>query len=426
MQQLEALIHDACVLAAGQAATPFTTSRSLNPGPSEDRALSPGGGPRAPRTVVPIRALDAAEAEVSRQMQICNACRYCEGFCAVFPAMTRRLEFGPADVHYLANLCHNCGACLHACQYAPPHEFAVNVPKAMAVVRRETYTDYAWPPALGALYRRNGLTVSLASAFGLALFLVLAVAVSGSLIHPPLAGNFYAIFPHNLMAVMFGLVFGFVVLALGIGVTRFWRDVSPARLGEPATGPAVAEAAGNVLKLKYLGGGHGEGCNNADDAFTLARRRFHHFTFYGFMLCFAATSVATLYHYLLDWHAPYPLLSLPVVLGTLGGIGLLIGPAGLMWLSLVRDPQHGDMAQMPMDRGFIALLFAVSLTGLALLVWRDTSAMALLLGVHLGMVMGLFLTLPYGKFAHGIFRSAALLKWAIEKRHPNRLQLGAD
>ncbi len=68
-------------------------------------------------------------------MQICNACRYCEGFCAVFPAMTRRLDFGKADIHYLANLCHNCGACLHACQYAPPHEFAVNVPQAMAAVR---------------------------------------------------------------------------------------------------------------------------------------------------------------------------------------------------------------------------------------------------------------------------------------------------
>jgi citrate/tricarballylate utilization protein len=35
-----------------------------------------------------------AESEVSRQLQICNACRYCEGFCAVFPAMTRRLSFG--------------------------------------------------------------------------------------------------------------------------------------------------------------------------------------------------------------------------------------------------------------------------------------------------------------------------------------------
>ncbi|MBV8249280.1 MAG: tricarballylate utilization protein TcuB, partial [Comamonas sp.] len=69
--------------------------------------------------ILPAPTQTAAEDEVARVMQICNACRYCEGFCAVFPAMTRRLEFGKADVHYLANLCHNCGACLHACQYAP-------------------------------------------------------------------------------------------------------------------------------------------------------------------------------------------------------------------------------------------------------------------------------------------------------------------
>ena len=112
--------------------------------------------------VIPIVPLSAAEGEVARVMQICNACRYCEGFCAVFPAMTRRLEFGKADVNYLANLCHNCGACLHACQYAPPHEFAINIPKAMAEVRGQTYADYAWPPALGQLYQRNGLTLSLA------------------------------------------------------------------------------------------------------------------------------------------------------------------------------------------------------------------------------------------------------------------------
>src|SRR5699024_5295265 len=80
-------------------------------------------------------SLTASEAEAARQLQVCNACRYCEGFCAMFPAMTQRLMFEKADVHYLANLCHNCGACLHACQYAPPHEFAINVPQVMAQVR---------------------------------------------------------------------------------------------------------------------------------------------------------------------------------------------------------------------------------------------------------------------------------------------------
>ncbi|ABE42599.1 tricarballylate utilization 4Fe-4S protein TcuB [Polaromonas sp. JS666] len=395
MQQLEALTREACALAVG------------------DLPLTP------------------VEAEVGRQMQICNACRYCEGFCAVFPAMTRRLEFGKADIHYLANLCHNCGACLHACQYAPPHEFAVNVPQAMAQVRAQTYADYAWPPALGALYKRNGLTLALALATGLALFLVLALVMKGTLLHEPLAGNFYAIFPHKLLVSMFAPIFLFAALALGLGVRRFWRDVSPgdasgATAVDAMTREAAVEAATDALRLKYLDGGHGEGCNETDDAFTLWRRRFHHLTFYGFMLCFAATCVATLYHYLLGLQAPYALNSLPVLLGTVGGVGLLLGPAGLLWLNLRRHPMHGDGAQKPMDRGFIALLFLTSLTGLALLAWRDTSAMALLLAVHLGAVMALFATLPYGKFAHGVYRCAALLKWATEKRLPTGLRLGED
>ena len=379
----------------------------------EARALA-GGGPAT-----------AAESEVARQMQICNACRYCEGFCAVFPAMTRRLEFGKADVHYLANLCHNCGACLYACQYAPPHEFAVNVPQAMAVVRGQTYADYAWPSALGALYKRNGLTVALAAAGSLALFLVLLLAVRGSLLHAPLAGNFYAVFPHNTLVAMFGAVFAFALLALGLGVTRFWRAVRPGD-AKGAGGGAGAEALRSTLTLRYLGGGQGQGCNEVDDRFTLARRRFHHLTFYGFMLCFASTSVATLYHYLLGLHAPYPFFSTPVLLGTAGGIGLVIGPAGLLWLNLRRNPAQGDVAQRPMDRGFIALLLIISVTGLALLAWRDTGWMALLLAVHLGFVMALFLTLPYGKFAHGLYRSAALLKDAIEKRQPARLAPGSE
>jgi citrate/tricarballylate utilization protein len=97
-----------------------------------------------------------------------------------------------------------------------------------------------------------------------------------------------------------------------------------------------------------------------------------------------------------------------------------------LWLNLTRDPQHGAPAEKTLDRGLIALLFCTSVSGLALLALRDTGAMALLLAVHLGFVMALFLTMPYGKFAHGIFRSAALLKWAIERRQPNRLQLGSE
>jgi citrate/tricarballylate utilization protein len=389
MSALESLVQDARALAAGQ---PMT----------------------------------APEAEVARQMAICNACRYCEGFCAVFPAMTRRLSFASADVHYMANLCHNCGACLHACQYAPPHEFAVNVPKAMAQVRGETYVEYAWPQPLGALYKRNGLTVSLALAAALSLFLVLALALNGTLWGGDLDGNFYNLFPHNLLVLMFMPVFGWAVLALGVGVTRFMRQVSPATTGATVQGKDVVDATRNALTLKYLDGGHGEGCHNEDDAYTKARRRAHHFTFYGFMLCFAATSLGTVYHYFFGWEAPYDWPSLPKVLGALGGISMLIGTVGLFRLKWQRHPLHGDAQQAPMDYGFIALLFLTSLTGLLLWWGRGTDALALLLAVHLGVVMALFATLPYGKFAHGIFRTAALIRFAVEKRQPSNLALGDD
>ena len=394
MQQLEALTRDARALASG----------------------------------APV--LSAPEDEVARQMQICNACRYCEGFCAVFPAMTRRLQFGKADIHFLANLCHNCGACLHACQYAPPHEFAVNVPQALAQVRGQTYADYAWPPALGALYQRQGLTLSLALAAGLALFLVLGAMLQGggldALWGANLGGNLYNLFPHNLLVGLFAPVFLFVVFALAMGVRRFWRDVTPATSGAPLSAPATLEATDAVLRLKYLDGGHGDGCHNEDDAYTLKRRRAHHLTFYGFMLCFAATSLATVYHYVFGWAAPYDLPSVPKLLGAVGGVMLMLGTAGLWHLNRTRHALHGDAQQKPMDLGFIALLFLVSSSGLALWLARGTPALALLLCLHLGAVMALFATLPYGKFAHGVFRTASLLRHAIEKRQPNPIGLGAD
>jgi citrate/tricarballylate utilization protein len=370
--------------------------------------------------------LSTSENEVARQLQICNACRYCEGFCAVFPAMTRRLAFGKADIHYLANLCHNCGACLHACQYAPPHAFAVNVPQAMAQVRGQTYADYAWPAALGTLYKRNGLTLSLALAAGLSLFLLLALQVNGSLLANNLQGNFYTLFPHNLLVGLFAPVFVFAALALSLGVRHFWRDITPATSGAALTVPAAHEATHNVLHLTYLDGGHGEGCNNEDDAFTRSRRHAHHLTFYGFMLCFAATSVATVYHYAFGWIAPYDLSSLPKLLGVVGGVSLLLGTAGLFKLNLQRHPMHGDAAQKPMDLGFIALLFFTSLSGLALWLGRGSVALPALLAIHLGVVMALFATLPYGKFAHGIFRTAALLRFAVEKRQANTIGLGSE
>ena len=55
--------------------------------------------------------------EARRQAEICNACRYCEGYCSVFPAITRNKVFASGDITQLANLCHNCRGCYHAFLY---------------------------------------------------------------------------------------------------------------------------------------------------------------------------------------------------------------------------------------------------------------------------------------------------------------------
>jgi len=123
---------------------------------------------------------------------------------------------------------------------------------------------------------------------------------------------------------------------------------------------------------------------------------------------------AAAYHSFFGWEAPHAYFSVPVVLGTAGGIGLLIGPTGLYALKRRRDAAIIDVKQDGTDIGFLALLFLTSLTGLLLMVLRETSAMGALLRIHLAVVLGLFFTLPYGKFVHGLYRSAALVRSVLE------------
>ncbi len=350
--------------------------------------------------------------EAQRQLRICNACRYCEGFCAVFPALERRLDFSEDDVHYLANLCHNCGSCYYACQYAPPHEFQLNFPRLMAQARAASYEKHAWPRFLAPVFRGNGAFVARLTALCVfALLAGMSVAIPSWRMfegHSDAAGAFYKVLPHSVMAGAFGAAALLAVIAMAMSLSRFKGSSGPR--------PFV-EGIFDALSLKYLGGG-GEGCTYPDERPSTLRRRFHHFTFYGFMLCFAATCVATLYHYGFGWQAPYPFLSLPVLLGTAGGIGLLVGPVGLLWLRRKADVALKDEAQGGMDTAFIVLLFLTGLTGLALLALRETAAMGVLLAVHLGAVLALFLTLPYGKFMHALYRLAALGRFHAERRLP--------
>jgi citrate/tricarballylate utilization protein len=350
-------------------------------------------------------------------MMICNACRYCEGYCAVFPAMEQRRIFTKADLTYLANLCFDCRDCYYACQYAPPHEFGVNIPKLMAEVRMETYREFSWPAILSGLFKRNGLAVSLITAASLVaiFFCVLVFVGNDVLLAAHLGeGTFYRVVPYAAMTVppLIIAVYGLVILL--VGAFRFWREIK-SNLSEVIDVSALWRAIQDAFGLTYMKGG-GVGCNYPDAAFSSSRRWFHHLVFYGFLLDFASTSIAAFYDHFLGWQAPYPFFSWPVALGTIGGVGLVIGTSGLLYLKWKSDRDLSAESMLNMDIAFIVLLLLTSLTGILLLALRDTGAMGSLLVVHLGFVAGLFITAPYGKFAHVVYRYAALVRYAIEEQ----------
>ncbi len=354
-------------------------------------------------------------AEARREMEICNACRYCEGFCAVFPAMELKRAFAAGDLHYLANLCHDCKACYYACQYAPPHEFAVNVPKAFAELRRETYAEYAFPRLFARLFARNGLIVSLLTALLIAaLPLTVALWRSPAIVLAPHRGAnaFYAVIPWGVMSAVAAVTLGFSLLSLAVSGARFWRGGGA--IGGPVGFAALGRALTDVATLRHLGGGGG-GCNDRDGAFSRGRRYAHHALVYGFLLCVASTSAAAVYADAFGRPAPYPLLSLPVILGTLGGVLMLTGTASLLAIKLGGDRAPLAPSVLGADYALIVLLFLAALSGLVLLAVRETAAMGLVLAVHLGLILALFLVLPYGKMVHAVYRSLALLRAAAER-----------
>ena len=357
-----------------------------------------------------------------REMEVCNACRYCEGFCAVFPAVELRREFSAGDLSYLANLCHNCRGCYYACQYSPPHEWGINVPAALAEVRAESYAEYAWPKPLASMFNRNGTVVSLIAALGIAVVLILSMLLNTPATSSAHTGRRQA---RSTTSSRFGRCRSSVSRRSG---SRWWRwrwahGISGATPGRTKVGPvAIAIALWDVLTLKNLGGG-GNGCNDNSEAFSMRRRYLHHAMFYGFLLCFAATTTAFIYHTFLDRPAPYPFISVPVLLGTVGGVLMIIGTIGLLAMKFVDDPMPAVSRLLGADVALLMMLAMIALTGLVLLAVRATGAMGLAMAVHLGFILAFFLVLPYSKMVHGVYRSAALLRRAVER---NMKPLGGE
>ncbi len=346
--------------------------------------------------------------EARRQLEICNACRYCEGFCSVFPAMTRDKAFADGEISHLANLCHNCRGCSYSCQYIPPHEFALNLPAALAEVRQDSWERLVWPAPLAQAFHARGVVIML--------IMVVAISAFFFSLHgraPGTGEGFYAYVAHNTLVAIFVPAFLLPLVGVAVGLIRYWRETGGKRISLSD----LRGAMGSAAKMRNLAGGHGEGCNfEKEDRYSNARRYAHQAMMYGFLLCFAATSSGTLMHYLLDWPAPYPIWSPPKVFGLSGGLLMTFGGIELVRLKLRADPTLGARRVWGGEMAFVVLLVLVAVSGLALYAATGTGLVPGLLAFHLGTVFALFVLLPYSKMVHGFFRLSALIIEEQKKR----------
>ena len=225
-------------------------------------------------------------------------------------------------------------------------------------------------------------------------------------------GAFYRLMPHEAMVLLFGSVFVFAMLALMMSVRTFWHAIG----GGPLTMSDVLDAGRAAATLQYLDGGGG-GCRNEEER-PDDRRFFHHCTFYGFLLCFASTSLATVLHNGFGWQAPYCVVQPRSLARDRRWAWSVDWSRRVLRAKGERDPSLTDTRARGMELGFLVMLLLTSATGLLLLVLRATPIMGVLLALHLGVVFALFLSFPYGKFVHGFYRYAALVRFAQEKRAP--------
>jgi quinone-modifying oxidoreductase subunit QmoC len=326
-------------------------------------------------------------------------------------------------------LCHQCNDCSQRCpRGARPGD-------VLAAVRQKAIEHYAFPSVMGKW-------VNSVKAVPLMLVLIPALLIAGALLVrgpieaavgyvDPHGHEFYAhFFPHWLLIVFYS---GLTLLTFGgliVGLFRFWAGMrandSALERGGPVLGfvPSVIKAATAVLTHARFG-------KCTDQA---SRKTNHFLAFYGFLALFIVTSWAVVDLYLMPMFGveslyPFNLMHPMKILANVGGILLIIGAAKAI-LTRMNAPADGKHQSTSFDWIFVWLLLLVGVTGFITEVFRFTVDPEVVSAihnvaygfyfVHLVMVFGLLVYLPYSKFAHIWYRTVAM----IYAEHTGRTQEG--
>ena len=330
-------------------------------------------------------------------------------------------------------LCHQCNDCSTKCpRGARPGD-------VLAAVRHETVKHYAVPRVLGELVGEVKFLPILLIVPAVLLLLALAMrgplwgALEGVLQYMHHDGFYSDLYPHWLLIGFFTTFWGLAMLGGVLGLVRFWNamkaaDVTAGRYN-PVLGivPSLVRVVMTIFRHDKFGQ-----CIDRE-----TRRWAHLGAFYGFAALFAVSVWAVIALYMInpmiaghehDLHYPFgffDLFGFPwKLLANLGAIALIGG-----CVLAIRDRTSGKAesgASTTFDWVFVWLLLIVGVTGLLTevlrwvvdpgmygaehVVWTAPECLAYAIYFcHLVVVFGLLVYLPYSKFAHVLYRTAALV-----------------
>ena len=309
-------------------------------------------------------------------------------------------------------LCHQCNDCSTRCpRGARPGD-------VLAAVRQQAIRYYAVPGFMAKW-------VSQIKFIPLLLLIPALLLVAAILARDPINAmlnlgephGFYAeLYPHWLLIGFFNFFTGLAALLLLIGAVRFWRGMSASAhrygLAEPGSGfvGSVIATLRSVL---------------AHDRFTkcqrhVSRRWAHLMIFWGFAALFFVTVWAVCDIYVFPFFGiesqyPFNLIHPLKIVGNVGAVALIYGCIQAIRHRLGGIEEMGRSTAF--DWVFVWLLLAVGITGVMTEVMRFvaepaggtalTNAAYAIYFVHLVLVFGLLVYLPYSKFAHIVFHALA-------------------
>jgi quinone-modifying oxidoreductase subunit QmoC len=355
----------------------------------------------------------------------CYQCATCSSVCELAPAgapFPRRqvlwAQWGLVD-RLTADpgpwLCHQCNDCSVRC----PRDVAPG--DIMAAVRGMIVELLAFPRAFGKLVA-NARTTWPLLVFGPLLFWILLLGATGHLVIPAvdphlgaLDGRFHyeALVPHYLIYAVYFTATAWVLIAFWVSGRRFWRLLGSNAERRGSFVASLVPVLGEIATHQRF-----SKCDRG-----VPKRHWGHFLLmWGFVGAAVTSGFAVLYLYkdtvFLSWlhlgySYPVPLDHWVKWLGNFSAVLLVLG--GILLYANRLSPTTDRLvgATTGFDRFFLYTVLGVVATGVLTETFRfvavPTVLAAVVYVVHLGIVLTLFLTFPYSKFAHLVYRSLAMV-----------------